>query len=158
MWGGVAAMAGVVVAWSAIPVLVKVALGGFSPSVIAFMRLTLAAAPLVAGHLLRGGRAIDLFPRRGWRLLGIVAVVANYVLFSFALQGTSASAGVLVVQLQFVSFVVLSAVVLHERVSLRQVLAIAVVVAGVSLVVVAGPRRGVPLAAGARHYRVAAGT
>ena len=48
-------MASVVVAWSAIPMLVKVAPRSFSPSVIAFMRLALAAAPVMASHLERAG-------------------------------------------------------------------------------------------------------
>ena len=81
MWGSVAAMASVVVAWSAIPMLVKVAPRSFSPSVIAFMRLALAAAPLMASHLARGGRVADLIPRRGWQLLGVLVVQPQFVSF-----------------------------------------------------------------------------
>jgi DME family drug/metabolite transporter len=131
-------MVGVVVAWSGIPVLVKLALVSFSPSVIAFLRLALAAAILGGAHLLRGGTLGELLPRSRWQWLGTGAIALNFLLFSMGLAATSASAGALVIQVQFVTFVALSALVLGEKLPAPRILAMGLVVAGVASVFVGG--------------------
>ena len=137
---GIACMLGVVALWSIVPVLVKLLLPVFDPLTIAFLRLSLGAAVVLAIFFARGHRLRDI--RLGWwHLLGGLGVSLNYALFALSLSYTTASAGVLVVQVQYVTLAVLAAVVLRERLGPGKVAGMVLVLAGV--VVIAGGRSDV---------------
>lgn len=115
-------MVGVIALWSVVPVLVKLLIPVVDPFTIAFVRLSQGAVTVVAVYLLRGRRLTDLRVG-GWHVLGGFGIGANYALFSFSLSLTTASAGVLIVQVQYVTLTVLAALVLRERLGPRQVAA-----------------------------------
>ena len=127
-------MLGVVALWSVVPVLVKLLVPVVDPFSIAFLRLSQGAVTVTAVYLLRGRRLTDLRVG-GWHVLGGLGIGANYALFSLSLSLTTASAGVLIVQVQYVTLTVLAALVLRERLGPRQVVAMGLVLTGVALVV-----------------------
>lgn len=134
MGRGIACMAGVVALWSVVPVLVKLLLTVFDPFTIAFLRLLQAAAVLLAVYAVRGHRLRDIRVRK-WHVVGGLGVALNYSMFALSLSFTTASAGVLIVQVQYVTLAVLASVVLHERLGPAKVAGTVVVLAGVGLIV-----------------------
>lgn len=134
MGSGVVCMLGVIVLWSIIPVLVKLLIPVFDPFTIAFLRLSQAAVVVLAAYILRGRRLRDV-QLRWWHAIGGVGVALNYALFALSLSYTTASAGVLVIQIQYVTLALLAAVVLHERLGARKVSGMLLVLGGVALIV-----------------------
>jgi drug/metabolite transporter (DMT)-like permease len=131
---GVAYMLGVVVLWSIVPVLIKLLLPVFDPYTIAFLRLSQATGMVLAACLLRG-RHLRQIQLSWWHVAGGLGVALNYALFALSLSFTTATAGVLVVQIQYVTLAVLAAVVLHERLGAGKIAGILLVLAGVALIV-----------------------
>ena len=131
---GIACMLGVVALWSIVPVLVKLLIPVFDPFTIAFLRLSQGAAVVVAVFFARGHRLRDI-RFCGWHVLGGLGVSLNYSMFALSLSYTTASAGVLIAQVQYVTLAVLAAAVLHERVGLGKVAGMTVVLVGVGAIV-----------------------
>jgi len=133
---GLLYMLGVVVLWSIIPILMKWLLVVFDPFTVAFLRQSQAAAVVVAAYALRGRRLGDLRLSR-WHLIGGLGVTVNYACFAWSMSLTTASAGVLIVQVQYVTLTLLAAAVLREPLGLRQTAGMAAALAGVAAVVLA---------------------
>ena len=117
---GIACMLGVVALWSVVPVLVKLLIPVFDPFTIAFLRLSQAAAVVLVVFFVRGHSLRDI-RLCGWHLIGGLGIGLNYSMFALSLSYTTASAGVLIVQVQYVTLVVLATLVLHERLGLGKV-------------------------------------
>jgi drug/metabolite transporter (DMT)-like permease len=132
---GILYMLGVVGLWSIIPILTKVVLREIDPFSLAFLRLLQGTAVLLLVYGLRGGRWRELSPLNPWVFLGGVGIGLNYCLFSWSLSLTTASAGVLIVQAQLVTWVLLAALFLGERLTLRRVGGMLAVIGGVVLIV-----------------------
>ena len=145
---GIACMAGVVALWSTVPVLVKLLLPVFDPFAIAFLRLAQGAAVVLVVHLLRGHGLGDLRVG-GWHVIGGLGASLNYALFALGLSFTTASAGVLIVQVQYVTLALLAAVVLHERFTPAKIAGMTLVLGGVGLVL--GLRGAVSLVLAPRY-------
>lgn len=131
---GIFSMLGVVALWSVTPTLMKIALRSFEPFTVAVMRLTQGGVVLLAVYLVRGGRLRTLIRRSGWLLLGGVGVAVNYLFFSLSLNFTTAGAGGLIAQIQFIVLAVLAAVVLRERLNPFKIFGMVTVVSGIILV------------------------
>lgn len=127
-------MVGVVALWSIVPVLVKLLIPVVDPFTISFLRLFQALAVVLAAYLARGHRLRQI-RLRWWHLIGGMGVGLNYSLFTLSLSFTTASAGVLIVQVQYVTLAILAAVVLKERLGPGKVAGIALVLGGVALIV-----------------------
>ena len=127
-------MVGVIALWSVVPVIVKLLLPAIDPFTLAFLRLAQALIVVGAAFHLRGWR----LTRMGWswwHLVGGVGVTLNYALFALSLTFTTASAGVLVVQIQYVTLAGLAALLLGERLGVVKVAGMLLVLGGVALVV-----------------------
>jgi drug/metabolite transporter (DMT)-like permease len=127
-------MVGVIALWSVVPVLVKLLLPAIDPFTLAFLRLAQATLVVGAAFRLRGRRlaGIGWSP---WHLVGGLGVTLNYALFALSLTFTTASAGVLVVQIQYVTLAGLAALLLGERLGAVKVAGMVMVLGGVVLVV-----------------------
>ncbi|MGQ9630979.1 MAG: DMT family transporter [bacterium] len=134
MWVGILCMLGVVSLWSITSVLIKIALRTIDPFTLSFLRLSQGAVVMALAYKLRGGRWFDLLPKDRWVLIGGAGVSVNYIFFILGLNYTTAGAGGLVIQVQFVTLAVLAAVVLHERLAGLKLLGMLSVVLGVTLV------------------------
>jgi len=131
---GILCMLGVVALWSFVPVLVKLLFPVFDPLTISFLRSAQGAAFVLALFFLRGHRLRDIEWSR-WHIIGGLSISVNYSFYALSLSYTTASAGVLIVQVQYVTLAVLAAFVLHERLGLAKVAGIGLVLAGVAVVV-----------------------
>ncbi|NKB71049.1 MAG: EamA family transporter [Candidatus Latescibacteria bacterium] len=131
---GLLCMLGVFVLWSIIPVLIKLLFPVFDPFTIAFLRLAQGTAVVLAVFFARGHRPWTM-PWSWWHLVGGLGISLNFSLYALSLSYTTASAGVLIVQIQYVTLAVLAAAVLKERLGVAKIASIAVVLTGVALVV-----------------------
>jgi len=127
-------MLGVVALWSIVPVLVKLLIPFFDPYTIAFLRLSQGAVVVLAVFFARGYRLRDIQLSR-WHLLGGLGVGLNYSMFALSLSYTTASAGVLIAQVQYVTLAALAAVVLHERLGIGKIAGMALTLAGIAVIV-----------------------
>ena len=127
-------MLGVIVLWGIVPVLVKVLLSFFEPFSIAFIRLSQGWVLVLAVFLVRGQRVRDIQWNR-WHLLGGIGLSLNFLLYALSLSYTTVSTGVLIVQFQYVTLAVLAVVVLRERLGVRKLAGMAIVLIGIGLVV-----------------------
>ena len=132
---GILYMVGVAILWAIIPILVKIVLKTIDPFSLAFLRLFQGTAVLLLLYRIRGGRWRALFQKNKWLLIGGIAVSINYVLFTLSLNFTTAGAGVLVVQTQVVSFSVLAALFLNERLTRLKIAGMVAVIGGVVFIV-----------------------
>jgi len=126
-------MLGVIVLWSIVPVLVKVLLSFFEPFSIAFIRLSQGWVLVLVVFLVRGQRLRDIQWNR-WHLLGGIGLSLNFLLYALSLSYTTVSTGVLIVQFQYVTLAVLAVVVLRERLGVRKIAGMAIVLIGIGLV------------------------
>ena len=131
---GIASMIGVVSLWSITYVLIKIALRIVDPYTLAFLRLAQGVIILSVLYKIRGGRCRDLLRNEKWLLIGGLAIGVNAILLVLSLDYTTASAGGLVVQFQFVTLAVLSALILRESFSVIKTAGILTIVCGVVLV------------------------
>jgi len=128
---GALCMLGVIALWSIVPVLVKLLIPVFDPFTIAFMRLAQGAAVVVAIFFAHGHKLRE-FNFSWWHLIGGVGVGINYTLYALSLSYTTASAGALIVQVQYVTLALLATLVLHEQLTLAKVAGMVLVVVGVA--------------------------
>jgi drug/metabolite transporter (DMT)-like permease len=128
----------VMLLWGSTYVVTKTGLGELPPMLFALLRFCVASLCLLPLALLRGG--ISALPRpRPWGtlvLMGLTGVGLYYVLFNLALTYTNASQGSLVQSSLPVVTAAMAVLWLHEKVTRRRLLGIALAVAGVLLIVV----------------------
>ena len=131
---GILCMLGVFALWSVIPVLVKLLFPVFDPFTIAFLRLLQGATVVSVAFFARGHTLRDI-QWSWWHMIGGLGISLNFSLYALSLSYTTASAGVLVVQVQYVALTVLAVAVLHERLGAGKIAGMALVLAGVAVVV-----------------------
>lgn len=127
-------MAGVIALWSVVPVLVKWLLPAIDPFGLAFARLLQALLVVGIAFRLRGRRLEEIEWSR-WHLVGGLGVTVNYAFFAWSLSYTTASAGALVVQIQYVTLALLAVLLLKEPFGPGKGLGMVLVLGGVVLVV-----------------------
>ena len=127
-------MLGVVALWSFVPTLVKLLLPVFDPMTITFLRTAQGLAVALALLYTGGCRLRDIAWSR-WHLIGGLGMSLNYSLYAVSLSYTTASAGVLIVQVQYVTLAALAAFVLHERLGWGKIASMGVVLSGIAVVV-----------------------
>ncbi len=131
---GILCMLGVFALWSVIPVLVKLLFPVFDPFTIAFLRLLQGATVVSVAFFARGHTLRDI-QWSWWHMIGGLGISLNFSLYALSLSYTTASAGVLVVQVQYVALTVLAVAVLHGRLGAGKIAGMALVLAGVAVVV-----------------------
>ncbi|HEY6644272.1 DMT family transporter [Povalibacter sp.] len=128
------------VMWGSTFVVTKAAARDFPPMVLATLRFLIAALVLVPLALSRGG--LQQLPQpRPWRtllLMSFVGIAAFATTFTYALVYGSASQGALIYAALPAAIAFAAIVFLGERPSRRQLAGIALSIAGVALLIVAG--------------------
>ena len=142
---GIACMVGVVGLWSIVPILVKQLLAVFDPFTIAFLRSAQGAGFALALLYVRG-YGVRSIPWSRWHVVGGMGIALNYALYALSLSYTTASVGVLVVQVQYVALTLLAVAMLGERIERGKAAGIGLVLAGIAVVVAWGGDVGVLLA------------
>ena len=138
-------MVGVVGLWSIVPILVKQLLAVFDPFTIAFLRSAQGAGFALA-LLCARGHGVWSIPWSRWHVVGGMGIALNYALYALSLSYTTASVGVLVVQVQYVALTLLAVAVLGERIERGKMAGIGLVLAGIVVVVAWGGDVGALLA------------
>lgn len=136
MFAGIASALGVIAFWGVTPTLVKIALRYVDPYTLSSLRLLQGLALVMLVHLKNRGGMKRLFRFNRWLLLGSIGITVNYILFIVALNYTTASTGGLLVQIQFVTLVILAWLVIKETFHILKLIGVLVIVAGVGLVFV----------------------
>ena len=131
---GIFYMLGVIALWSFVPILVKLLLPIFDPMTITFLR-TAQGLAVVLVLLYASGERLRTIAWSRWHLIGGLGMSLNYSLYAVSLSYTTASAGVLIVQVQYVTLAALAAFVLHERLGWGKIASMVVVLAGIVIVV-----------------------
>ena len=142
---GIACMVGVVGLWSIVPILVKQLLAVFDPFTIAFLRSAQGAGFALA-LLYARGYGVRSIPWSRWHVVGGMGIALNYALYALSLSYTTASVGVLVVQVQYVALTLLAVAMLGERIERGKMAGIGLVLAGIAVVVAWGGDVGALLA------------
>lgn len=126
--------------WGGNFVLAGPVLADLPPIWAATMRFMLGAALMLAIAWGRGEDLLGLARRHGgaYMLLGLVGIVGFNVLFFRAMQSTSADNGALIMATNPLLTTLLAALLLGERATSRQLLALPVALAGVAVVVTHG--------------------
>jgi drug/metabolite transporter (DMT)-like permease len=116
--------------WGLTPVATKSALQGFTPEFLSFVRLLLAAAMfrLTSGP---GGR---WFVSDTWIWLAGAGLGADFILYNYGVQRTSASVAGLVINIELLTTIGFAIWILGERLNARRAIGGAVTAAGVLLV------------------------
>jgi len=120
--------------WGLAPVATKAALAGFSPELIGFLRLAVAALlfRLVSGE---GARWFVADP---WAWLAGAALGLDFILYNYGIRYTTASVAGLVINVEMISTIAFAVWLLGERLSLHRVVGSAITLGGVLLVSVDG--------------------
>ena len=134
---GIACMVGVVALWSMVPILIKQLLAVFDPFTIAFLRSAQGAGFALALLYARGDSARSIAWSR-WHAVGGMGIGLNYALYALSLSYTTASVGVLIVQVQYVALTLLAVAVLGERIGWGKAAGMGLVLAGIAAVVAWG--------------------
>jgi drug/metabolite transporter (DMT)-like permease len=116
--------------WGLVPVATKGALAGYAPEMISVLRLGVATVVL---HGLAGSDTPWL-PRDGWSWMAGAALGADFILYNYGLQRTSASLSGLVINVQVVSTIAFAVWLLGERLNGRRILGSCVTLLGVAAV------------------------
>jgi len=116
--------------WGLTPVATKGALEGFTPEFLSFVRLVLAATMfrLMSGS---GGRWFVSDP---WIWLAGAGLGADFILYNYGVQRTSASVAGLVINIELLSTIGFAIWILGERLNARRAIGGALTAAGVLVV------------------------
>src|SRR5438552_12833556 len=120
--------------WGLTPVATKIALDGFTPEFLGFVRLVAAAAlfRVLAGH---GGR---WFVGDVWVWLAGAGLGADFILYNYGVQRTAANVAGLVINIELLSTIAFAVWILGERLNRRRILGGVITVAGVLVVTLDG--------------------
>jgi drug/metabolite transporter (DMT)-like permease len=116
--------------WGLTPVATKVALEGFTPEFLGFVRLVAAA---VLFRVLAGNGA-RWFVDDPWVWLAGVGLGADFILYNYGVERTAANVAGLVINIELLSTIAFAVWILGERLNARRILGGAVTVAGVLVV------------------------
>src|SRR5262249_58074643 len=120
--------------WGLTPVATKTALNGFSPELLTFARLFIAA---VLFRILAGSGARSFIADR-WIWLAGAGLGADFVLYNYGMERTAANVAGLVINIELLSTIAFAVWILGERLNRRRVIGGAVTVAGVLIVTLDG--------------------
>src|SRR5436309_8454111 len=120
--------------WGLTPVATKIALEGFSPEFIGFVRLAVAAALFRAA----AGRPGQWFNGDPWIWLAGAGLGADFLLYNYGVQKTAANVAGLVINIELISTIVLAVYLLGERLSRHRVLGGGITLTGVLIVTLDG--------------------
>jgi len=116
--------------WGFTPVATKVALKGFTPEFLSFVRLAIAA---VIFRVLAGGNA-RWFVADRWIWLAGAGLGADFILYNYGMQRTSANVAGLVINIEVLSTIAFAVWILGERLNLRRVIGGVTTVGGVLMI------------------------
>jgi drug/metabolite transporter (DMT)-like permease len=116
--------------WGLTPVATKIALEGFTPEFLGFVRL--AAAAVVFRVL--AGRGTRWFVADIWVWLAGAGLGADFILYNYGVQRTAANVAGLVINIELLSTIAFAAWILGERLNLRRIAGGTVTVIGVLIV------------------------
>jgi drug/metabolite transporter (DMT)-like permease len=120
--------------WGLTPVATKIALEGFSPEFLGFVRLVAAAALFRA----LAGKGARWFVGDTWVWLAGAGLGADFILYNYGVQRTAANVAGLVINIELLSTIAFAVWILGERLNGRRILGGAVTVAGVVVVTLDG--------------------
>jgi drug/metabolite transporter (DMT)-like permease len=120
--------------WGFTPVATKGALEGFTPEFLSFVRLAIAA---VIFRML-AGRNARWFVADPWIWLAGAGLAADFILYNYGMQRTSANVAGLVINIEVLSTITFAVWILGERLNLRRVVGGAITVGGVLVVSLEG--------------------
>ena len=132
---GILNLFGIVSLWSVIPSLIKILLPTFDPFVLGFLRLILATLVYLV-LFIYNKHSFSEIRFSWWYVSGGLALGINYMLYALSLSHTTASAGCLIVQVQYVTLAALATIVLKERLTSLKGLGMGTVLVGVSIIVI----------------------
>src|SRR5438552_8758394 len=120
--------------WGLTPVATKIALEGFTPEFLGFVRLVAAAAlfRVLAGN---GGR---WFASDVWVWLAGAGLGADFILYNYGVQRRAANGTGLVSNIELLSTIAFAVWIIGERLNGRRLLGGAVTMAGVAVVTLEG--------------------
>src|SRR5437667_7041615 len=122
--------------WGLAPVATKIALEGFGPEFLGFVRLAVAA---LLFHVL-AGRNARWFVAEPWIWLAGAGLGADFLLYNYGMQHTAANVAGLVINIELISTIAFAVWILGERLSLRRIIGAAVTTGGVLIVTLDGLR------------------
>jgi drug/metabolite transporter (DMT)-like permease len=120
--------------WGFTPVATKGALEGFTPQFLSFVRL--AAAALFFRAL--AGRGARFFVSDPWIWLAGVGLGADFLLYNYGVQRTSANVAGLVINIELLTTIAFAVWILGERLNTRRVMGGMITAAGVLIVSLEG--------------------
>ena len=120
--------------WGLTPVATKIALEGFSPEFLGFVRLVAAAALF----RLLAGNGTRWFVSDLWVWLAGAGLGADFILYNYGVDRTAANVAGLVINIELLSTIAFAAWILGERLNLRRIVGCAITVIGVLIVTLDG--------------------
>lgn len=127
----------IVTVWGSASAVTKLAVENITPYVFAFLRNATAAACLLPYYFIRRKRSVTPYPPLPWKKviwMGLTGITFFYLFFNLALFYTTASAGALIQGFIPVAIILLSILILKERLKRIQVAGILLSVTGVILI------------------------
>ena len=134
MWLGVFFVVLMAVLWGIIPSLIKIALRTFDALSIPFFRFALATISLLFFYKFRGGKIRPLLKPSRTIMAASLFLSINYILYTFGVEYTTATATGFIVQVQMVALIVLASIFLRERIGFLKLACILMVMAGIYLI------------------------
>src|SRR5712692_2631814 len=120
--------------WGLTPVATKIALEGFTPEFLAFVRLVAAA---VLFRVLAGNGA-RWFVADLWVWLAGAGLGADFILYNYGLERTAANVAGLVINIELLSTIAFAIWILGERLNARRIVGGAITLGGVLIVTLDG--------------------
>jgi drug/metabolite transporter (DMT)-like permease len=120
--------------WGLTPVATKIALDGFTPEFLGFIRLIAAAVLFRA----LAGSGTRWFVADIWVWLAGAALGADFILYNYGVERTAANVAGLVINIELLSTIVLAVWILGERLNPRRIVGGIVTVGGVLIVTLDG--------------------
>jgi O-acetylserine/cysteine efflux transporter len=120
--------------WGLTPAATKIALEGFSPELLGFLRLAIAAALFRA----LAGSGARWFVADPWTWIAGAGLGADFLLYNYGLQRTTANVAGLVINVEMISTIGFAVWLLGERLGARRILGSAITMGGVLLVTFEG--------------------
>ena len=120
--------------WGLTPVATKIALQGFTPEFLGFVRLVAAAALF----RLLGDRSTRWFAADFWIWVAGIGLGADFILYNYGVDRTAANVAGLVINIELLSTIAFAVWILGERLNTRRVVGGAITVFGVLVVTLDG--------------------